>query len=158
VRTSVAIAVCGGLVSAVAIAARVGTAAEPGLDARAALRQIDAERARAFAAPSAADVSRYAEPTGPVAAADRSQLAALAAAGRRLDTPAITLTDVRVLDVHAAEATLAVRDELAAYAAYDATGRVVQRWPGRGPATWLVRLRRGHGRWRLFSVERMIAG
>ncbi|HVE99238.1 MAG TPA: hypothetical protein VNA12_08670 [Mycobacteriales bacterium] len=117
----------------------------------AVIHQLDVARAAGFGDPVSADPAEWADPACPCSAADRGRLAALAAAGHALDVTPATVTDVVAVVTHAGVA-LTWTDRLPAYDEVDAAGRVVRRWPGRGPTRWRGVLVRSGAGWRWGSV------
>ena len=130
-----------------------GTPGPRGVDWSAVVADLDAARTAAFAHPAAADPLDWSDASCACLVADRRALDELTAAG-----VAVAASAPRVVSV-AARPTgplveVTVTDELAAYSVVDAAGRVVRRWPGRGPARWHGVLVRTSAGWRWRELAR----
>ncbi|HEV2890956.1 MAG TPA: hypothetical protein VGX28_11335 [Frankiaceae bacterium] len=124
-------------------------------DLRAALADLDAARATAFADPLTADPDVWADRACACHADDARRLRDLARAGLALHGHRVTLDSVTLRRPPTPErAELLVVDRAAAYAAVDARGRPVSRWPATGPRRWYVTLVRVAGHWAFGQIAR----
>lgn len=119
---------------------------------RAALVALDAARARGYASPPAADPGRWAARTCACHAEDVRRLRSLAARGLALRGHRARLVSFVLVRAGPASAEVVVTDRTAAYAAVDARGRTVARWPASGPRRWRVTLVRTAARWLLGDI------
>lgn len=126
----------------------------PPPDLRAALVALDAARAAGYADPAAADPDAWSAPSCSCRADDVRRLRALARHGLRLRGHGATVLGLAVVRAGQDRATLLVTDRLGPYAAVDARGRTVARWPASGPRRWRITLVRPSGRWLLGAVAR----
>jgi hypothetical protein len=119
------------------------------------LRALDGARASAFAAGDVDALPQVYATGSPALRRDRRAMERLAAAGLRAARVRLRAVEVRVVSSAEGEVRLVVTDVLGAYRLVDAdTGRVVERRPGRGPASWLLTLTREAGGWRIWDVTR----
>jgi hypothetical protein len=123
-------------------------------DLRVSLVALDAARADGYADPAAADPDAWVAPSCACRAEDVRRLRALARRGLRLRGHRTTLLGLAVVRAGPDRATLLVTDRLGSYAAVDARGRTVARWPASGPRRWRITLVRTSGRWLLGTVAR----
>jgi hypothetical protein len=114
---------------------------------RAALVALDAARARGYASPSGADPDLWAARTCACRVEDVRRLRSLAARGLALRGHRARLVSFALVRAGPDSAEVAVTDRVAAYAAVDARGRTVARWPSSGPRRWRITLVRADGRW-----------
>ncbi|HVF04657.1 MAG TPA: hypothetical protein VNA20_07455 [Frankiaceae bacterium] len=121
---------------------------------RATLRALDRARAAGFADPVGADPDAWAARSCACRAEDVRRLRDLAARGLALRGHRAELLRVELVRAGPASARVAVTDRLGGYAAVDARGRTVARWPASPERRWLVTLVRVDGRWLLGAVAR----
>ncbi|HWL35135.1 MAG TPA: hypothetical protein VNQ77_02980 [Frankiaceae bacterium] len=120
---------------------------------RAVLVALDAARTRGYASPPGADPDRWAARSCACHAEDVRRLRSLAARGLALRGHRARLVSFVLVRAGPAVAEVAMTDRTAAYAAVDARGRTVARWPASGPRRWRMTLVRTAGRWLLGDIE-----
>jgi hypothetical protein len=119
---------------------------------QAVLDELDRTRADALAAADVAALSAVYAPGSRLLLADHETVQRLATAGQRATGVRHTLRQVVVTSQDARSAVLQVVDELSAYEVVDRAGVVVSRGAARAAATFVVRLVRTGGGWRLMDV------
>lgn len=125
-----------------------------GADWAAVLRDLDRRRARAFAAADAGVLRQVYAPASAPLATDVASIAALRAAGLRGTGLRVRIDRVRVAGSGPGRVDLDVADRLAGYALTDRRGVTRARVPGRGAATWRVRLVPAGTGWLISTVTR----
>ncbi|MCA1824105.1 MAG: hypothetical protein LC640_07535 [Frankia sp.] len=122
-------------------------------DLRALVGALDRARVAGYRDPAHADPRRWLSSECPCLAAERATLARLAGLGHRLRAQPPVVVAIDVLTATADVGRVRVVDRLPAYTEIDRHDRVVHRWPGRGPRTWLVLLRRTAAGWRVADLR-----
>lgn len=120
---------------------------------RAALVALDAARTRGYASPPGADPDRWAARSCACHAEDVRRLRSLAGRSLALRGHRARLVSFVLVRAGPAVAEVVVTDRTAAYAAVDARGRTVARWPALGPRRWRLTLVRTAGRWLVGDIS-----
>lgn len=151
----------------------------PSATLRAVLDALDSARATAYADPLDGDPDAWDAPSCSCHAEDVRRLRDLAASGlalrdvaavsgspppgpaarragaaRRADAPRLVVLSLTVTRAGPATVEAVVVDRLLAYAAVDARGRIVRRWPATGPRRWRITFVRTSGRWLIGALAR----
>lgn len=135
-------------------APHAGRATPEATDWASVLTALDARRAAALATLDVRALDEvYAEGSAPIGV-DSDAIRRMAAAGVRPDGLRLDIRSVQPVRRTADLVTLRVVDRLPPYDLVGADGRVRERRPGRGPASWLVSLVPGGSGWRIQAVSR----
>lgn len=135
-------------------------AAAPGADWRDVLAELYRRQAAAFAAGDHGALATVYAPESPSLAADVGNLRQYVAEGARVRSFGLVVESAEVREATSGRVMLEVVDRLPGYDVLDSLGKVVQRFPPRGPARFeitLVPAADPAGEWRILRIE-LISG